>query len=382
MTQTVAGQCAPGWQAVADAFGQLLQSGPQGGALTIFHQGECVLDLWGGPADRAGERPWQRDTVVNLFSAGKAVLAVMMADCLQGAGLSPDTRVASLWPGFGAEGKDTITLRQVLSHTAGVCAFAPPVPEQDIHDWEAMVRHVERAAPAWAPGSRLGYAPFLTGWLLGEVVRRLTGQRPGDWLRERWGHWLERELLLGLSEAELPRVADLAPLPGAQPPADGGLLARARTSELARRAFTLPPSLMTGTNSRPWRQAQIPAANLHGSARALARLYAGVLAPGGTPLPPGLAGWLGAEQARGPCEVTGLRLRTGLGVLLGTPDEPHAFGLPATAFGHPGAGGSVVFADPARQLSFAFVTSRLGQEMLLDARVRSIMRHVPCYARA
>lgn len=373
--QCVEGSCHPDWQPVREAFAAMLrEAGPQGCALALAVDGELVLDLWSGAADRAGERPWQRDTVVNAFSAGKGVLAMAIHQLADAGELDLERPVAHYWPEFAAGGKRRIALAQVLDHTAGLVAFGSDIPPGEVHQWDAMTAYCARELPRWEPGSALGYSPFLYGWILGEVLRRVTGMMPGDYYRRELCGPLGADFLLGLTEAELPRAADMGPWqhPEARPEGPT-LLDLSRESGLTRAAFTQPSSLMAGTNSAAWRQAQIPAAGGHAGARALAILY-GALAAGGRwggrrLMGEGAIRRAAAERASGQCAVLHAPLSVGLGFMR----SGGALALPEGAFGHPGAGGALGFADPARRMGFGFVSNRLGQHLLLDPRAQKLL---------
>ncbi len=176
MNITIEGSVRPGYQPLADAFAELFEHFDEpGGSVALVRNGETLVELWGGCRDKAGREPWQQTTRCNVFSAGKAVVAVAILQLVERLDLDLDQPVADFWPEFGQHGKDTITLRQVLCHRSGVNAFHERMPDDMIYDWQRATTQVAAEQPWWTPGTEQGYSPILYGWLLGEVVRRLSG---------------------------------------------------------------------------------------------------------------------------------------------------------------------------------------------------------------
>ncbi len=375
--QTIHGHCDAAWAPLRDTLCTLLeQAGPQGCALAVARDGELVVDLWSGAADRAGDRPWQRDSVVNVFSASKGVLALAMAQLVDAGELDVEKPVAHYWSEFRQGDKRDVSVAQVLDHSAGMIGFHSPVPEHEVYDWQAITTRIARETPWWAPGSQLGYSPFLYGWILGEVLQRITGMLPGEFLRRELCGPLGADFLLGVRDEELARVADLGPWQHADAkPTGDNLLSLTRAHETSRAAFTNPPSLMAGTNSLAWRQAQIPAAGGHANARGLATLYGALAAEGQWQgrrlLSNATRGGFSRGRVSANCQVLHADLAFGLGFML--PSEEVSFGPGANSFGHPGAGGAIGFADPDRRLGFGFVSNKLGQHLLIDPRARRLI---------
>lgn len=370
----VLGHCHPAFTAVADQFAQLLAEEPLAGAgLCLYHRGERVLDLCGGLRDRDGELPWQADTLVNVFSASKAFVAAAVLLLEQRGQLKLSAPVADYWPEFARSGKGEIRIEQVLNHTAGLAAFGDTIPDEDLYDWDAMVAHVEAMAPNWPPGSRQGYQVFSFGWILGELIRRVTGQLPGDFIHSALCQPLGLDFHIGLDEGELARVADVAPMtsPAARTAASQRPRASADDAALAARAFSNPASLTRGTNGRAWRCAQIPAANGHGTAASLAGLYRGLI--GGELLDADRLPSLWTVTTSNLDAITLLPTSYSLGLLLARPGDALQLGLGPHCFGHPGAGGSLGFADPDAGLAFGFVTRNLGPGLLSDDRAARLI---------
>ena len=365
------------FEAVKDAFAALFEQ-PQerGAALCVQIGGETVLDLWAGSADKDGEQPWHSDTLLNLFSCTKTFTAVTALQLVGEGKLQLDAPVADLWPEFAAAGKGAITLRQLLCHQAGLPALRELLPAEALYDWSTMTAALAAETPWWTPGQGQGYAPITYGWLVGELLRRADGRGPGESIVARTARPLGLDFHVGLDDAEFHRVAHIARGKGNMGDAAAQRLLRVMMSEpmsMSTRAFTNPPSIMTSTNKPEWRRMQQPAANGHGNARSLAGFYAGLL--DGRLLDAQLLAELTREHGVGEDKTLLTSTRFGLGCMLDQPGVANAtYGLGPKAFGHPGAGGSIGFADPERELAFGFVTNNLGPYILMDPRAQHLAR--------
>ncbi len=365
------------FEAVRDAFAALFDdSQERGAALCVQVGGETVLDLWAGVADKDGQEAWQTDTILNLFSCTKTFTAVTALQLVGEGKLELDVPVARYWPEFAAAGKERITLRQLLSHRAGLPAIRQPLPAEALYDWQAMTAALAAEEPWWTPGEEHGYAPITYGWLAGEAIRLADGRGPGESIAARIVRPLGLDFHVGLDDAEFHRVAHIARAKGNMGDASAQRLLKCMMTEptaLSTRAFTNPPSIMTSTNKPEWRRMQQPAANGHGNARSLAGFYAGLL--DGQLLDSALLAELTREHAIGDDRTLLTRTRFGLGCMLDQPDVANAtYGMGRLAFGHPGAGGSIGFADPEREVAFGFVTNTLGPYVLMDPRAQHLAR--------
>lgn len=365
------------FEAVKDAFAELFAD-PQerGAALCIRIGGETVVDLWAGSADKDGQQAWHSDTILNLYSCTKAFTAVAALQLVGEGKLDLDAPVARLWPEFAAAGKAHVTLRQLLSHRAGLPAIRHSLPPEALYDWQAMTAALAAEEPWWTPGEGHGYAPITYGWLVGEVIRRASGRRPGQLIVERTAKPLGLDFHIGLADEEFPRVAHISRGKGQSGDAAVQRVLKVMMSEpqaLTTRAFTNPPSIMTSTNKPEWRRMEQPAANGHGNARSLAGFYAGLL--DGSLLDSALLAEMTREHSRGDDRTLLTSTRLGLGLMLDQAEVANAtYGLGRHAFGHPGAGGSIGFADPERELAFGFVTNTLGPYVLMDPRAQHLAR--------
>lgn len=365
------------FETVRDQFAALFEgSQERGAALCVQVGGETVLDLWAGTADKDGQQAWHSDTLLNLFSCTKTYAAVTALQLVGEGKLDLDAPVARLWPEFAAAGKERITLRHLLSHRAGLPAIREPLPAEALYDWDAMTTALAAEQPWWTPGEGHGYAPITYGWLVGELIRRADGRGPGESIVARVARPLGLDFHVGLDDAEFHRVAHIARGKGNLGDAAAQRLLKCMMSEpaaLSTRAFTNPPSIMTSTNKPEWRRMQQPAANGHGNARSLAGFYAGLL--DGSLLDSALLAELAREHSLGDDRTLLTQTRFGLGCMLEQPDVPNAtYGMGRLAFGHPGAGGSIGFADPERDVAFGFVTNTLGPYVLMDPRAQHLAR--------
>lgn len=365
------------FEAVREAFAALFDN-PQerGAALCIQIGGETVVDLWAGTADKDGAQAWHSDTILNLFSCTKTFTAVTALQLVAEGKLALDAPVAQYWPEFAAAGKQSITLRHLLSHQAGLPALRDLLPPEALYDWPRMTAALAAETPWWPPGTGHGYAAITYGWLVGELLRRADHRGPGESIMARVARPLGLDFHVGLPDEEFHRVAHIARGKGnvGDEAAQRLLQVTMREPEaMATRAFTNPPSVLTSTNKPEWRRMEHPAANGHGNARSLAGFYAGLL--DGSLLEPELLAELTREHSLGMDKTLMTPTRFGLGCMLDQPTVANAtFGLGAGAFGHPGAGGSVGFADPEHDVALGFAVNTLGPYVLMDPRAQQLVR--------
>ena len=370
---SVEGHVAPGFEPVADAFRASFETGADhGGALCALVAGEPVVDLWGGHRDAEGRLPWERDTLVLVFSATKGVLATAVHGLVAEGRLDLDAPIATWWPEFAQAGKEAVTLRQVLSHRAGLPVVEADLTTEEVFAWEPVVRALEAQPLRWKPGERHGYHARTYGYVLGEVVRRVTGASPGRYVAASISEPLALDLHVGLPEALEPRVATLLPPPEPSDPGERALRERLMGSDtLLGRALTGPGDLRYGDvwNTRALHAAEIPSSNGIASARALAGHYAALL--DGRLLRGVDLDALRRPASDGPDAVIRLPTRFGLGYML-----PPTLGAACgpESFGHPGAGGSLAFADPGAELAFAYVTHQMNLGLMGDERSAAPLR--------
>lgn len=363
------------FSSVLDVFSQLLEDPEQRGAsLCVQVAGETVLDVWGGVIDRHGEQLWQRDTLVNIFSSGKPVAAVVLLQMVAEGCLQLDTPLQEYWPELAQQGQQHITLRHVLSHQAGLPAILEPLAAEALYDWSQMLAALENTPPWWTPGQAHGYAPMTYGWLVGELIQRIDGCDPRTAIAKRIAEPLQLALHLGVSEQQLAQVGDVMRMKGAV--VDTAAMRLMQTigsnpQSMSAKAFANPTSMMTSTNKPEWRLMQQPAANMHATARGLAGFYTGLLQ--GQLLDEELLNAMLTEHSAGADLTLLTDTRFGLGCMLEQADQlPASYALGPHSFGHPGAGGTLGCADPEREVSVAFVTNSLGASVLMDPRAQKI----------
>ncbi|HSP96387.1 MAG TPA: serine hydrolase domain-containing protein [Candidatus Dormibacteraeota bacterium] len=359
----VDGLCDPRFAPVREAFvANLTERGDVGAAVAISVGGRPVVDLWGGWLDAARRRPWRRDTLVNVFSVSKGLSTVCALQLVERGLLDLDAPIARCWPEFAAAGKEHISLRQVLTHRAGLPALRAPLPDGAMLDWPCMTAALEAQAPWWTPGAAHGYHVNTFGFLVGEVVRRVSGVSLGTWLRAHVAAPLDADIHIGLPAAEHHRVAEFLWPAGVRPRTPDTF---ADDDELMRwNAYWNPPGLSGAgwVNRGEWRTAELPSTNGHASARGVARLYAALAAGGRIDgvhvLAQPLLQAAAQEQSNGPDRVLQRPSRFGIGFQLSQPERP--LGPNAGAFGHFGTGGSLGYCDPDAGVAFAYVMNDLG----------------------
>ena len=366
------GECDERFAGLRDAFAANFEGGEVGAAVAVTLKGRPVVDLWGGFADAEQTRPWERDTIANVYSTTKGIVALCAHRFVEEGRLDVDLPVAHYWPEFAQKGKGAIPVRWLLSHQAGLPAIRRPLEADALYDWDAFCTALAEEEPFWEPGTQHGYHALTFGYLVGEVLRRIDGRTVGTWFREELAEPLGLDFHIGTPPELHARCAEMIPAPKPPPGApDVFGDAAAKPDSLLGLVFENPPSRRGAVNSAAWREAEIPAGNGHGDARSIAALY-GALASDGS--------WNGthvlgheardraiAEQAMGPDAVLmGMPMRFGQGFFLTHSMIP--FGPNPRAFGHPGAGGSIGFADPDAELGFAYVMNQMQMGMAGDAR--------------
>src|SRR6202042_74444 len=331
------------------------ERGEVGAAVCIVVDGVTVVDLVGGWADPGEGTAWQHDTLVDYYSVGKAFVALLALQLVDAGLIELDDPIATVWPEFAAAGKERATLRHALCHRAGVPAIREPLRNEDLWDWDRMTGALATTAPWWEPGTRHAYHTNTYGHLLGEVVRRVSGEPCGRRLATL-GVPLEADLYVGVPATELHRCADvLFEAPGPPAVLDDMLEGDARMEMLS---YFNPPgfSSMGVVNTAAWRSAEIPSTNGHGSARGVARLYAALLEPGRL-LSSDLPAEATSAQSTGYCPILHEDVTFGLGFKPTVPRRP--FGPNPGSFGHFGTGGAVGFADPVGGVAFGYVMNHV-----------------------
>ncbi|HKE74397.1 MAG TPA: serine hydrolase domain-containing protein [Acidimicrobiales bacterium] len=363
----IGGTVAPGFEPVRDEFARnFAERGEVGAACCVYRGGEPVVDLWGGTTTAGGEAAYTDRTLQMVASATKGALAIVAHRLAERGELDLDAPVARYWPEFAAAGKERLPVRWLLSHQAGLPAVHRTLSTDEIAGWAVPVAAVAAEAPAWEPGTDHGYHAITYGWLVGEVINRVTGSTCGRVFAEEVAGPLGLDLHIGLPPAEHHRVAPLIPAPPAATPDD--LTARLLAPDsLAHWAFLIPSGLFAIMNDPVIWAAELPAANGMGTAHALARLYAAVVGTvdGVRLLAPATVARASEEQCRGIDRVAGYETAYALGFQLPFPFRPMAG---AGSFGHYGLGGSVGFAHPGHGFTFGYTVNQMGPGTPADRR--------------
>ena len=368
----IEGSCDARMEALRDAFAANFEVREElGAALAVSIGGEPVLDLWGGWADGARTRRWQRETLVNVYSVGKPMVAICLLMLSEQGLVALDRPVAEYWPEFAAAGKGATTVRMLLGHRAGLPALRETLPEDAMYDWELMSAALAAETPWWEPGTAHGYHVNTYGFLIGELVRRVAGESPGSYFRRKVAEPLAADFHFGLAESEDARVAEFVfPELSSEFSAPG-------TPTMVSRAYVNPPGLSgLGTiNTRAWRAAEMPSGNGHATARAVARIYAALLAgetgEGVRLLAPETIALATREFSAGHDLVLNRPSRFGLGFQLTQPERP--LGPGPRGYGHFGAGGSLGFADPDAGIAFAYVSNQVRGPRSQNPRNRALI---------
>lgn len=376
------GHCDSAFDRVKDAFIENFRERREVGAsAAVSIDQRMVVDLWAGLARRDPQSPWTRDTIVNVYSASKGIAALCAHRLVDQGKLDLDAPIARYWPEFAQAGKSELPVHLVLSHRAGLPAIKQPLPSEALYDWDLMTTALAAQAPWWPPGSKHGYHALTFGYLVGELVRRITGKSLGTYLREEFAVPLGLDCFIGFDAAEDSRVADIIsppPIPAEQRESVDAIFKDPES--MAAKAISNPTMILKiwsarVANSRRWRSAEIPAGNAHTNARAFATLY-GALACGGTyrgynVLSEESIRRCYTEQSNGPDAVNLTPTRFSMGFNLSLPEQK--MGPNPRAFGHSGAGGSIGFADPDTRVGFGYAMNQMLPGNLIDVRADALI---------
>jgi len=368
MTIEIHGTCDPRFEGVRAAFADNFARGVDVGAsFAATVNGEMVVDLWGGFADPARTRPWEKDTLVNVYSTTKTMTALTALVLADRGELDFHAPVAKYWPEFAANGKSAVTVAQLMAHSSGLSGWKEPLAKADLYDWDKVTTLLAAQAPFWEPGTAPGYHALTQGYLVGEVVRRITGRSLGTVFREEIAEPLGADFHIGLPASEDDRVAELIP------PPRGGAIADGPMSELTANMATNPGIDVHETRTRAWRAAEIPAAGGQGNARSIARVHS-ILANGGEVDGRRYLSEAGCRRAlelqvEGHDMVLNIPARFGLG-----------FGLAGGALPLPndstiywgGYGGSLAIIDMQNRAAFGYAMNRMESTTTGDLRAASL----------
>ncbi|TDC84210.1 class A beta-lactamase-related serine hydrolase [Micromonospora sp. KC606] len=357
----IRGDVDEGFGRVADVFrDNFTHRREVGAAVAVYLRGSKVVDLHGGLADSRSGRPWTADTPAVVFSCTKGIMAICAYLLVQQGRLDLDAPVTRYWPEFGQNGKAEIPVRWLLTHQSGLPALDEPFTREEVLAWDPVIRAIEAQAPLWQPGTAHSYHAITYGWLIGEVIRRITGEMPGAYFSRTLGEPLGLRTWIGLPAAERDAVAwMLAPL-GDPGPADDPVAERGITMGGAF-AFPADEDGLVSFNDPAIQAAQIPGAGAVSTAESMARLYAACVSEvdGARLLTPGSVDDAVTVRASGQ-QVYGhpdAGHRWGTGFLVHSAPRPM---LGERSFGHDGAGGHLAFGDDTHQVGFGYVVNQMG----------------------
>jgi CubicO group peptidase (beta-lactamase class C family) len=367
------GSCDDRFAGVRDALAQHLDADELGASVAVDLDGETVVDLWGGFRDEARTTPWTQDTIVNVWSTTKTVLnlaALMLVD--QGE-LDVHAPVGDYWPEFSAKGKKNVEVRHLMGHTSGVSGWDPPFSIRDMYDWESATDRLALQRPWWEPGTASGYHANNQGHLVGEVIRRITGETFKRFVADEIAGPLGADFQVGARERDWSRIAPVVP----PPPPDVDVRTLDPESVLVK-TYTGPVASAKAANSPEWRQADLGALNGHSNARGvldvLRVLSLGGAAGGVRLLSPKTIELIFEQQADGVDLVLGERFRWGMGYCLGSPVVPY---VPAgRTFFWGGWGGSLIVMDLDRRLTISYMMNRMAPGILGSDRSRAYVEAV------
>lgn len=346
---------ARGFSRLQSAFAASFDRGEELGArFCAWRDGEKIVDLWGGHADRARSAPFTDQTLVAIYSCGKAVMAMLVADAVSEGALDYEAPVSAVWPEFADGGKAAVTLAQALSHQAGLCGFETPMRPQDWLDFDLIAQRLAHAEPLWPPGAASGYGPQTIGYIVGEMLRRATGERVGARLRSRHAN---TDVVCGLSDDDLARAAQMTKPPRAP--------THRQNSRFTEIAFLKPWSSPAGVSAEAWARAEIPASNMHATAEGLARIVHPLAQGGDTAVSRRAYAQALSIRISGADLVLPIDIAWAAGLMS---NAGLLFGPEPTAFGHAGFGGAAVAVDPSRRLSFAYTPTKMSPALFGDSR--------------
>ncbi|MFK7896527.1 MAG: serine hydrolase domain-containing protein [Myxococcota bacterium] len=367
----IGGDCDPAFRDVREAFAENLALRDEvGGAVCILLNGRIVVDLWGGHTDQSRTTPWQPNTLVNAYSVGKGITAILLLGQIERGILDLDSPVSEVWPEFAAGGKDGVTLRHLLAHRGGLPGVRRALHAEAMFSWETMSAALAEQEPYWSPNTDHGYHVNTFGFLVGEPLVRKVGQPFSQILQERLARPLQADFHIGLPVSEHPRVASIveperAPITDAKAGVKSHMgTGDAETDEMLAGVYFNPVGLsgFGVVNTPDWRSCSIPSTNSHATARSVATIYDAFMR-----LPPSQGGIVGetlreeatSTQSEGIDRVLGKPSRFGLGFQLSQETRP--LGATGAGYGHYGYGGTLGFADPESGLCFAYLMNRPGQ---------------------
>ncbi|MEE2783853.1 MAG: serine hydrolase domain-containing protein [Pseudomonadota bacterium] len=364
---TSKGICDPRFEGVRIAFEKNLAQDDIGASVAVTVDGQFVVDLWGGYSDAARTKLWEEDTILNVFSSTKTMMALSVLVAADRGEIALEAPVSQYWPEFAANGKEDVQVKHFLSHTSGVSGWDVVIEEEDLYDWERATSLLAAQAPWWEPGTASGYHALNQGYLVGEVMRRATGRTMGTYFREEIAEPLGADFHIGTDPRHFERIAELV-----APETEIAEMVEVEPGSVAARTLASPrgfsgTEIIDWTRNEDWRSAEIGAGNGHGNARSMARVQT-LLACGGTAFGRTLLSQAGCErvfeeQSNGLDLFLGLHMRFGMGYALH--GSALDFGPQKRAHYWGGYGGSIVLVDQGARVCVTYAMNQLRADQIL-----------------
>ena len=357
----IKGNCQEGFLEVKELFGSLHKSGREvGSSFSVYRDGKPIIDIWGGYSDKDQTKQWNRDTLATVWSTTKGVAAITIAHAFENELIEYERKVSEYWPEFGCNGKEDITVGMLLSHQAGICGSKTDNVE-DYYSQSVMAKELASMHPIWEPGTASGYHSMTYGWLVSELIIRVTGKTLGNYFKENIGDPNQIDFHIGLPLAEEKRVAEMIPFPkesnqSSTKPND------------AQIASGSGPNLLKHQNTTKWRSAEIPSANGQGCASAIAKLYSLVVTDDHSLkiINDKTIETMTAERITNRDLVLDVVTRWGSGFIMNM--HKVIYGPEETSFGHSGWGGSCGFGDPINRIGVSYVMNNMKNNFAADGR--------------
>ncbi len=371
MVKEIHGKCDEQFTAVRDALCANLESGADlGASVAVTVDGEMVVDIWGGYLDEDKQQPWQENTIVNVYSTTKT-MSFLCALILADRGLLDfDAPVARYWPEFSRNGKENVLVWHLMDHAAGLSGLDVPATGSDLYDWDKITGLLAAQKPWWEPGTATAYHALTQGYLIGEVVRRISGTSIGTFFRTEIADRLDADFFIGVPDSEFPRIGNLIP-----PSEDTALQGEGDPNSIAVRTFRSPSAKAVTSRTAEWRRAEIPAANGHGNARSVAKIHANLAckgtANGVTLFSEATAESVMIERISGMDMALNTPMRFGLGFGLNSLETPISPNPNVCFWG--GWGGSVIIIDQDARMTIAYMMNKMHQGLTGDLRSASLI---------
>lgn len=387
----IQGDCDERFKSVKEAFERNFEENLEVGAsLAVTHKGKLVVDLWGGYMDAQKTRPWEKDTIVNVYSTTKVMGALCVHILVDRGLIDLDAPVSKYWPEFAQAGKENIPVRYILSHTTGIPGFNEKISVNDLYNWEKMTTMVASQEPWWKPGTRSGYQSISFSFLVGELVRRIllqsgdSSKTIGEFFRNEVAKPLNIDFHIGLNSKHDERVANLIDSHGTVPKWLHIMLKIIMPKKAKVFFNPLPSELMNHSQTREWRAAELPSSNGHGNARSIAKVGA-ILACGGELNGVKILSNSTVENSlieqiynKDKMSLGGPKARWGLGWHLEFPDEERhgELAIGSKTFHWGGWGGSKCIMDYQKQVSVGYAMNKMGPSVGADIRVPRMIKEI------